>query len=143
MKRAFKDYLISIGILRPVQQRVEAILGFYASLGEQIEYIFVTDHVREDGTRAYGNLWLFSDRHVMEAKDFVARDTFDMSPIQPVHWWEVNKEKYDFSAAVPESRMSLDLSLQGDVRGHLSASGNNCDRLKQIILKYILPNMSH
>lgn len=140
MKNEFEEYLKALGMTEALRARVEEIVEFYATAcPEEIEDIFVSEYIQEDGTRVYENFWCFSKQYAMEAKDFVNRDNFDSAPVGAnVAHWEITKQDYDFKKAEEKSRMALDVQFAGSVvRGLLKASKENCDQLRNVFLKYL------
>lgn len=144
MKDQFTAYLKSIGMSDVLIRRVETINKFYQDIClEEITDIFVTEFIKEDGTREYENLWFFSQTHAMEAKSFISRDEFDMTPLhKKVTYWTVEKQDYDFAKATEKSRVHLTISLRHPVRGIFRASRENCDFLRDVLRKHIMPNLS-
>ena len=147
MKDEFLKYLESIGMTKTLCKRVETIYEFYKEIcPDKITGIFVTDYIKGDGSREYENLWFFSTKYCMEAANFITADHFDMAPIaKRVFRWEIKKQDYDFKKATEKSRLSLEFDMSGagpgGVSGYLKASKGNCDHLKDIILKYVVPNL--
>lgn len=120
MKPAFRAYLESVGIVGALLERVDAIIRFYESLpAQEILQIFVSEYVKEDGSREYEALWFFSMNFMMEAKGFVRGDDFDMAPIAGrVSYWRIQKSDYDFVRATEKSRLNVYFSTSG-VNGNL------------------------
>jgi len=145
MKQKFIDYLESIGIKAgPLFGRIESIHEFYLEMcPDEIGDIFVTDYIDSEGKREYENLWFFSDRYIMEAKGFAAgKDDFDITPINSrVVYYVIRKQDYDFKEATETSRLYLELKLDTGVDGDFKAAKENCDALRDIILKYVKPNL--
>lgn len=143
MKEEFTGYLKSIGITETFRKRIETIYEFYGNIcPDEIGGIFVTDYIKEDGSREYQNLWFFSPKYCMEAKLFITTDDFDITPIQKrVYYWTVEKKNYDFKKATEKSRLHLKITLDAGIKGDLKASKGNCDHLRNIILRYIAPNL--
>jgi len=143
VKEAFIEYLKAIGMTKTFQERIEKIYEFYSGIcTDEISSIFVTDYIKEDGTREYENLWFFSETYCMEAKQFITKDDFDITPIQNhVYYWAIQKQDYDFKNAVEKSRLSLSFDLDTRIVGSLKASKENCDFLRDIIHKYVIRNL--
>lgn len=144
MNEGFVNYLASIDITGALRERIDSIYGFYVSLcPEEITDLLVTDYVKEDGSREYENLWFFSVSFIMEAKRFVTVDDFDMMPHRRnITYWKIQKSDYDFKKATDKSRLILEFNVGGALTGgSLKASKGNCDRLRDVLLKYIVPNM--
>lgn len=147
MRKEFENYLESIGIKKPLQERIAEIFEFYRGLcPDKITGIFVSDYIKEDGTREYENLWFFSERYNMEAKQFVTKDDFDIMPMKGrIAYCTVEKEEYDFRKATEKSRLNLKFYVNPPtittVSGTIKASKENCDYLRDILRKYIQPNL--
>lgn len=143
MKAEWLEYLESIGIKEgPFLKRVEEVLDFYQQVyPDQIQDIFVTEYLDNDSNRQYESVWLFSETSTMEAKQFLKEDDYDsVSLRQQVKYWTINKTEYDFHKASTKSRMMLKFDLLSGIVGTLKASQENCDYLKAIFFKHIIPN---
>ena len=145
MKQKFIEYLESIGIKAgSLLGRIESIYEFYLEMcPDEIVDIFVTDYIDSEGKREYGELLFFSDRYVMEAKGFAeGKDDFDIAPIKGgVQYYEIRKQEYDFKEATDESRLHFLFKLDIGVSGEFKASKENCDVLRDIILRHMKPNL--
>lgn len=144
MKKEFFTYLDSIGIAKPIHERIETIYEFYKEVcPEEITGIFVSEYIiKESGERVYENLWFFSSKCCMEAKNFITQDNFDMDPIKNrIICWTVEKKDYDFKKATEKSRFSLTFYFPFNRGASLKASKENCDYLKEIFSKYIVVNI--
>lgn len=143
MKDKFFSYLRSIGMGEPLIERVTHFYLIYENLyPESIKAIFVTDYIESGDMRNFENLWFFSSKYAMEAKNFATEDVFDLTPIENIiSYWEIKKENYDFQHATDQSRATLFFKMKNRVEGNLKAAKNNCDQLKKIFLKYIKPNI--
>jgi len=143
MKEEFMDYLASIGMPEALWQRVREIYGFYRDIcGQEIGDIFVTDYITDDGSREFENLWFFSDKCCMEAKQFIATDDFDSTPMKNrIVYWEVKKQDYDFKEATEKSRLLLYFRVDSQVRCDFKAARANCHYLRNIFFKYVVPNL--
>ena len=143
MKEEFMKYLRSIDMTETLCTRVETIYEFYEETSpDELTDIFITDYLKEDGERVYENLWFFSLKHCMEAKLFVTKDDFDITPIRNrIYYWTIQKQDYNFKKAMEKSKLYLNIKLDTGIEGNLKASKENCDYLKDIILKYVVPNL--
>ena len=143
MEPRFKSYLKSIGITATLVNKIESILSFYKDIcSYKIEDIFVSEYLTEDGSRQYENLWLFSKKSAMEAKQFVSTDNYDDTVFnKKIIRWDLSKTDYDFKNATEKSRAFLNVMIQDGVSGVFKASKENCDQLLMIFKKHILPNM--
>ena len=143
MKEEFKKYLKDVDIIGAIGERVERIYDFYREIcPDEITGIFITDYIKEDGERVYEHLWFFSEKYCMEAKQFITTDDFDITPIKNrIIYWTLKKQDYDFKKATEKSRLHLKFVIDIEIEAALKASKENCDHLKNIMLKYIMPNL--
>ena len=143
MEEKFINYLKSIGITETLHEKIEEIYKFYKDIcPDEITDIFVTEYVKEDGSREYQNLWFFSPKYCMEAKLFVTQDDFDIAPIgNRIERWGIKKQDYDFKKVTEKSRFYLNFITDSNTRAAFQASKKNCDYLKNIFLQYVLPNL--
>ena len=143
MKDEFVSYLKTIGMTEPLLERVKSIHDFYEAIfPNEITSVFVSEYVNQDGSRQYESLWFFSLKYTMEAKQFTTTDNFDVAPIhKQIRHWLVEKQEYDFKEATTTSRFTLTFLTRDDVIGTLKASGTNCDQLRDVVAKYMIPNL--
>ena len=143
MREEFIKYFDSIGITNALRKRIETIYEFYDEIcPDEITGIFITDYMKEDGSREYENLWLFSEKYSMEAKQFITKDDFDITPIKKrIEYWNIQKHDYDFKKSTEKSRLHLIINIDIGIVGDFKASKENCDYLKEIILKYVALNL--
>lgn len=142
MKTDWSEYLDSIGITGLFLKRVEEVLSFYQKVySDQVQDILVTEYLDKEGNRHYESVWLFSETSIMEAKQFLQEDSFDSATLsKQVTHWRVEKTDYDFDKASTKSRMVLHFALVSRLSSELRASRENCDHLKALFFKYIVPN---
>ena len=111
---------------------------------DEIVDIYVGDYIKEDGTREYETLVFFSDRFLVEANEFIIQDKLMIVPIKnKIKIFRIEKKDYDFIKATEQSRLSCEFIRVGAERAfEFRAARENCDNLKNIILKYIKPNLA-
>ncbi len=143
MKEEFIKYLESIGIAEALRKRIETTYEFCREIcPDEIIDIFVEEYIKEDGSREYENLDFFSKRYAVEARQFIAKDDFIITPIQKrISYYTLQKRDYNFKTATEKSRLYLEFDLDTGLKGELKASKENCDYLRDIILKYIKSNV--
>lgn len=143
MKEEFTEYLEAIGITKPLREKIETVYEFYERIcPDEITGIFITEYIGEDGARVYENLWFLSEKFSMEAKQFITKDNFDITPIQKrIYYWTIRKQDYDFKKATGKSKLYLTFDLDTGISGEFKASKENCDYLKDILVKYVVPNL--
>ena len=77
MKDEFLKYLKSIGMEKSLINRIDQVCSNLESLARrEIDDIFVTDYVREDGIRVYENLRIFTEGYIVEADQFQSDNSF-------------------------------------------------------------------
>lgn len=143
MESAFIEYFNAIGLKGAFFERATEIVDFYKGLyiEEELKSVFISEYVEAEGNRLYENLWIFTEKSVCEAKDFLFKDHFDSTPMpNSIIYWRITKENYDFKAATQKSRMVLEVEFAPHTRGVFKASGENCDFLRKVLTKHILPN---
>ncbi len=143
--KQFEEYFKFLKLSEPIIERIETIYQFYEeTCPEKITDIFITDYLDKDATRHFENLWFFSESFVMEAKLFLIKDDFDIDILKNnIAKWGVNKENYNFKKATPASRFRLIVNLErAPVFCNFKASGENCDKLKEIFTKFIVSQFS-
>ena len=143
MKEKLLQYFKTIGIKQPLQERINEIYEFYTAIcPEEIEDVFVSEYIKEEGTREYQTIRFFSKSYVMLANDFVQKDQYNISRYtrSEISAVRVEKKDYDFKKATDKSRMTISILWYGPARrSTYRASKENCDYLKAIFDKYIHP----
>jgi hypothetical protein len=142
-KQKAAAYLEAIEMPEAFSKKAEKIYEFYReTIPEEIISIFVSDYLNEDGERQYENLWFFSETHCMEAKQFITKDDFDITPFKvKMKYIRIQKENYDFKKATEKSKLYMSFGSTTGMVGDFKASKENCDYLKEIILQHFIPNL--
>lgn len=135
-------YVNLIGVRSDLEERINQIYKFYAEFcSYEIKDIFISEYLKEDGSREFESLWLFSDKYYMEAKNFTKTEEYDAALINNnIIKWDIKKEKYDFVKAHKDSRLNVGVITES-TSCNLKASGENCDQLRDIFIKYVITNM--
>ena len=143
----FKEYLTKIGITDPLCQRIDAIFGLAAEMyGARVADttdILVTDYIEADGSRVYAGVDFYLKDYVISSVDLTGDVNLITSKIgKNVVFIHVKAKDYDFKKATEKSRLYVtcaytSLNLSSDFK----AAKENCDYLKEIIRKYIVPNL--
>lgn len=139
----FKAYLQKIGITTKVLlSRVQFVYDLASRIcPEEIEEMFVSDYIDNEGTRQYESVWLFSKGYCMEAENFVTDYSIDIVPLR-VKRFEFDVKQYDFKKGTEESRLRLTVQLEEGLFAELRAARENCDVLRDITFKYIKPKLA-
>lgn len=143
MRKEFSDYLAKIGAPPILVARVDSILDFYSDiLHIPVDDIFVSEYIKQDNTREYENFWMFNATSMMEAKQFLVKDDFDLMPFKRrIKYWRVEKSDYDFRTSKDSSRLHLEINIEHLGNGDFKASRENCDYLRDVLVKYLIPNI--
>jgi hypothetical protein len=101
---------------------------------------YVSETLDDDGNRNFDSLWLFNETSTMEAElTEAADDQLDGAPLTgKLVRWATRSRDYDFVRATAESRLKLELWYSDSIFGDLSGSGQNCDRLRDLMVKHLL-----
>lgn len=137
------DYLDNLNITNILRERIEYIYKFFEEIcPDEIVDIFITDYLKENESKEYESLWFFSTKYAMEAKNFTTKDDYDISPIKNrIHYWSIKMENYNYQNATKTSRIFSKFRVDATLNCELKASEENCDYLKDIIQKYVKPNL--
>ena len=135
------DILETMEAPEPVRVRARRLLDFYQALGYADCALFVSETVDDDGNRKFDSLWLLNDTSTMEGElTEAADDQLDGAPYaNRLIRWATRSKDYNFVRAVTASRLTLELWFSDSIFGDLNASGPNCDRLRDLMIKYLLP----
>jgi len=146
MKAVYRTYLERIDLSSETLKRnVELVIDYAGKLcNDKIIDIFISDYYEADGSRGYGSLWLISEGYICEARNF--RNTgeydIDVAPIKhAITYYRTSIQDYDFKNATKESRIMVECVNENGTSFQLKACYENCDRLREVIDKYIKPNM--
>lgn len=141
MKPEFVEYIAVIGVPAALQERIAIHYEcFQAFCPEEIGGIFVTDYITKEATRIYGSLHFVSDSFIMEAKEFATDDHLEMALFErPLKYWTLRKQDYDLKKATEASRIYFTGHLTENLGFELKGSKENCDFLRDLVLRYFLP----
>ena len=146
MKTEHRSYLQQVGLGNQYIERVRTLYGLVSTISPiaEVADIFVSEYVQANGVRVYENVWFFTAEayHAIEAHNFISEDNVDFVTLKGrIKQFFVQKQKYDFERATEESRLNVEFRTDLDVIGKMKASKENCDHLRDIVLKYLRPNL--
>jgi hypothetical protein len=147
MKREFEEYLRAINMPNAFMERIENLFPYVHLLcPDDITTLFVTDYFQQDGTREYGSAFFFSEHFVCEAKQFVAENDIDITPLKnEVYYVVLKTQDYDLQNATEKSRVYVKVFSKAgptDLQFELRASQGNCNYAVRIISDILQPNLS-
>jgi len=134
MKTNPEEYLRSLGVVaKDVHQRFQQVLEYAEGISpEPIENLFFSEYINRDGARVHESLWLFSQDHLIEARDWLSIDDLNFLPlrhnIRDLHWRSSHVDLKNGKSGT-EARANLDFKAGDEVAGTLRASGVNCSQL--------------
>jgi len=139
----FDEYLNRMGITTDIlKDRVKLAYNVASQMcPEEIEEVFVSDYIKDDGTREYESVWFFSKGYCMEAHNFITENSIDIVHIKIKHI-RVELKDYDFKKATEKSRLRVVILLGETIEGEFKAAKENCDVLRDITIKYFKPRLA-
>lgn len=144
MRKEDIEYLESIGITGELLDRTRYVFNFYTKiLGYDVEEIFVSEFINKDDSREYENLWLFSGDFCFEAKQFLTKMDYDVDVMRnSIYNFNIKANNINFedNKIDNSSRIVFEAKINWERYMFIKASKSNCEKLIQIINKYIVPN---
>jgi hypothetical protein len=148
MKPEFVSYLVSIGMESNLIELVEKKYIIMESLkglirDHEIKDLFIEETL-EDGKRKYIAVVIFLDKYLMDSKIFSPNDEVMIQPLNKnILRVQINSINYNRTeAANINSQLSISFTFEsGTIGWTLSASRENCDKLKKVIDTFIFPNL--
>ena len=138
----FDEYLKKVGITPALKTRVELARRVASRMcPEEIEDILVNEYVQDDGTRVYESIWFFSKGYCIEAHNFITESSIDIVPIR-IKRVQVDFKDYSFVKATEKSRLRVLVLFGEGLEAEIKAAKENCDVLRDIILKYFRPRLT-
>ena len=143
MNQQIKEYLSSLDLPRPLEERVLEIAGAFKFLcGSEVERLFLSDACDKEG-REFVSVWGFAGPYWMEARNFLNEDDIDVSTYwDDIMYLGVSSEKLVMPGpATPDSRMSIEVETSKVNYSIITATGENCNELISIVRGLLLPNL--
>lgn len=137
------EYLNRMGITTDIlKDRVKLAYSMASQMcPEEIEEVFVSDYIKDDGTREYDSVWFFSKGYCIEAHSFITENSIDIVRIKAKRI-QVELKDYDFKKATEKSRLQVTILLEETLEGKIKAAKENCDVLRDITIKYFKPGLA-
>ena len=138
----FDKYLKKVGITTGLlYDRVQFLYDVASKMcPEEIEQLFITDNIKKDNTREYESLWFFSKGFALEAHNFEIEHDIDIMATK-VSRVELELNNYNLKEAEEDSRLRVHINFTEDIIGEFKAAKENCDVLRDIVFKHIMPNL--
>ena len=142
MKREWIDYLTSIGFREPLMERAEAVIAAFSTVMEvDSSFLFVGER-SEQGERVYESLWMCTEEVICVSSDFARTDVFRSYVLRGrITGLYVGASRFNWSTPNAASRLRIHIFLGDQGFQDLFASGHNCLRLSELLVRYIRPAM--
>ena len=145
MKQAFKDYCVAIGLSEFAQRRVDVVLNELSSIYEGIELndIFINE-LNRNGERTFQSIWFFSDKHIIECKDFLSSDDYDLAIYKDqIQYFNITKKDFsDIENPSEKSSITIHVTFgKVELSADLTALGINCKYALSIAKKYFIKGL--
>lgn len=136
------NYLDSINATPTVKGRVQKVVKHYSHLfeDEPPSHIFLSESIDGQGQKIYENLHLFYSNAWCEAHFFLLKEEYDVATLGSLTRALFISENFENpTEPSEESKLQIDISFTGTLRGKLSATGVNCQPLWKIGKDIFLP----
>ena len=142
MKREWIDYLTSIGFHEPFMERAEAVIAAFSTVMDvDSSFLFVGERP-EQGDPVYESLWMCNEDVICKSSDFARTDAFNSYVLRGrITGLYVGASRFNWSKPNAASRLRIHIFVGGRGFQDLFASGHNCLRLSELVVKYIRPAM--
>ena len=109
---------------------------------DEIEDIFITNYVDEQGVNHREHLWCFGKNYHMEAINYLSQINYDISIAKDsIPRLELNVSNFESERANENSRLTIKYEISPNIYGELRAARKNCQWLWSIYKKYLLSNL--
>lgn len=139
----FKEYLGILPLTQVVKDRIEIVISLNAKIiNDEVIDIFICDLKDEEGTKEYTSLWLFTDSHLMECKNFLSENNFDLVFYKnSIRYCSIKPIDFDFDSPTTKSSITINCSLLGALSCNIIATEDNCKKAFDIYKKYFVANI--
>jgi hypothetical protein len=143
MIEQFDDYIGTLPLTKVVKDKIEEMLILNSKIKKfEIKDIFVCELKNEEGARNYTSLWLFTDKQVVECKNFLATYDFDITPLyKNIEYCSMSPVNFDLEKPSDKSIVKIHIQFNVRISGDIIATENNCLSALKIYQKYIIPNL--
>jgi hypothetical protein len=144
MKTEFQEYLTALQVSSVVLKRVDKLIELlHEIIPFEFSAIFLSDFITQDGTMQFDTLYLFSDKFILQARNFLQMDNFEIGALKEcISTIEIQEQDYDFITTSEKSRLTILANLAVGPRMYqFKGSRENCRYLKNIYDSYIQPNL--
>ncbi len=109
----FEDYLGVLPLTQVVRERIDTVIDLNAKIvNADFMDIFICEMKDKEGAKEYTSLWLFTNSLLVECKNFLSEDDFDVVPyINRVRYCSIKPIEFDFKSVTAKSSITIDCSL--------------------------------
>ena len=143
MSDKFKDYLGDLPLTKVIKDRVDEVIKLNTKIksGDFLD-IFICELKDDEGERTYTSLWLFTDKHLIECKEFLSSINFDVTPyVGIINYCSIESTEYNLDEVSEKSSVKIHFTMETKISGNLIATEKNCVHAFKIYQKYILANL--
>lgn len=141
MKDEWIEYLKSVEVSETLLAHIRSLFQELSPFfPEQVDRIFITDHIDGEGIRRHGSLWYFTKSFSLETKDITTGDNIDMiSHSSSMTYLNIRKEDFSVTDYNEKSRLFVEVKFQEILYAEFRATRNNCIVLVDIVKNVYLP----
>jgi hypothetical protein len=123
--------------------RVATALKAYRSLTtDEVVDAAISEFPSGELGRVHEAVWLFSNTRISESSLIDAdEDDLDFIALTSVRHVVVHSKAYDWTKATEKSRLRVEIWFSAEQYGQIKASGANCDWLRSVLNRSLLPNI--
>lgn len=143
MKPEFEAYIRDLEASDVLVEKIDKIMtDFFVFLIEEPDTVFITDYFDNEGKRHLENLWFISQEFAVECKSIETTENWDVVRIpERILRIDIKKHNYDMKIAEKDSRLSVNVFLAADLTCGYKAAAENCNVLREILVKYFFPRI--
>jgi hypothetical protein len=138
----FKAYLDILPLTQVVKDRVNTVINLNSKIVEMnILDIFISNMNNDDGAKEYTSLWLFTDQFIVECKNFLSKNDFDITPhINRISYCSIAPIEFDFETVTDKSSVVIHCTM-GNMSCQLIATDENCLEAFERYKKHLISNL--
>jgi len=144
MLEQFTEYFDEIELPQPMREKAEQLFQCFAdAIASPLQSVFISDTFESDGARRYHAFWARTPLLVLEAKNFVAANNLDFTPLRNIEYTEFARSdlvSYESGPTTATTTLICTVRFSNSVGGRLMAAHNNCKYLYRFARQNLLPS---
>lgn len=139
----FSEYIDKLNLSRIMRERIDEVLIMNQRIiSDDFKDIIINDTKSQDGEINYNSLWIFSEKYMIECKNFLSENNFDIAPLnKKIYYAYIKPFKFNLISADSSSSVEVYFNFSNSLSGTLTATGLNCNQVLKIYKTYILKNL--